>query len=236
LPANALQTCYAMAETVFAISQSKLGSPVRRLAVDRESLQTAGRVVPPAAGSDPLVLLSNGRPVQGCKVVAGEPGQVGEIRVTAPFLFSGYHNNPAATEAAFDGAWFRTGDLGFVDNGEVFVVGRLKDVIIVNGKNIFAHDIEAAVARLPGLKPGRAVAFGSYSPGLGSEELVVVAERLDRSVPDEELIRSITIAVHQEVSLACSDVLVVDQGWLVKTTSGKISRSANARKYAATRT
>jgi acyl-CoA synthetase (AMP-forming)/AMP-acid ligase II len=128
-------------------------------------------------------------------VRAAGAGGVGEICVTAPFLFSGYHNAPEASAEAFDGAWLRTGDLGFVDDGEVFVVGRIKDVIIVNGKNIFAHDVEAAVSRLPGLKAGRAVAFGSYNQAAGSEQLVVVAERLDDTVPNEALIRAVNIAV-----------------------------------------
>jgi len=228
----ALQTCYAMAETVFAMTQSAVGEPVRRLAVDREALQAEGNVVPPRPGTEPLVLLSNGRPVPGCEVRAGAVGGVDEICVTAPFLFSGYHNAPEASAEAFDGAWLRTADLGFVDDGEVFVVGRIKDVIIVNGKNIFAHDVEAAVSRLPGIKPGRAVAFGSYNRAAGSEQLVVVAERLDETVPDETLIRAVNNAVQLEVSIGCGDVRIVEPGWLVKTTSGKISRSENARKYA----
>ena len=229
---NVLQTCYAMAETVFAMTQSAIGEPVRRLAVDREALQAAGQVAAPRPGTEPLVLLSNGRPVPGCRVRATGDGGVGEICVTAPFLFSGYHNAPEASAEAFDGGWLRTGDLGFIDDGEVFVVGRIKDVIIVNGKNIFAHDVEAAVSRLPGVKPGRAVAFGSYNQAAGSEQLVVVAERLDDTIAEEALIRTINNVVQLEVSIGCGDVRIVEPGWLVKTTSGKISRSENARRYA----
>jgi acyl-CoA synthetase (AMP-forming)/AMP-acid ligase II len=111
------------------------------------------------------------------------------------------------------------------------VVGRLKDVIIVNGKNIFAHDVEAAVSRISGVKPGRAVAFGCYAPDAGSEKLVVVAERQSETTDDAQIVRGINRAVLNEIGIPPDDVRVVAQGWLVKTTSGKISRADNARKY-----
>ena len=157
--------------------------------------------------------------------------EIGELCVQAPFLFSGYYKNPEATAAAFHGAWYRTGDVGFVDNEEVFVVGRLKDVIIVNGKNIFAHDVEAAVARVSGVKPGRAVAFGWYSASIGTEQLVVVAERQEDTVSSDQMARDINQMVINEVGIPAGDVRIVDQGWLIKTTSGKISRGDNTRKY-----
>jgi acyl-CoA synthetase (AMP-forming)/AMP-acid ligase II len=232
-----LQTCYAMAETVFAVTQSKPGQAVRRLEIDRSCIDGNGRVVPPASPASRLTLLSNGEPVQDCDVqvlrdgkFAGER-EIGELCIQAPFLFSGYHNNPDATKAAFHQHWYRTGDLGFIDANEVFVVGRLKDVIIVNGKNIFAHDVEAAVSRISGVKPGRAVAFGCYAPDAGSEKLVVVAERQSETTDDAQIVRGINRAVLNEIGIPPDDVRVVAQGWLVKTTSGKISRADNARKY-----
>jgi len=155
---------------------------------------------------------------------------VGEICIKAPWMFSGYHNNPGATQAAFNSDWFRSGDLGFFDQGELFIVGRLKDVIIVNGKNIFAHDIEAVVSTVPGVKPGRAVAFGFFRETLGSEELVVVAERLDGAHDDFELVRLVNHAVFQEIGFGCADVRIVEQCWLIKTTSGKNSRAENLSK------
>jgi acyl-CoA synthetase (AMP-forming)/AMP-acid ligase II len=236
--AATLQACYAMAETVFAVSQTPVGMPVRRLAVDRAALLD-GVVAAPADGREAAVLLSNGPPIAGCEVrvlkddaFAGER-VIGEVCITAPYLFSGYHNNPAASERALMGPWLRSGDLGFIDQGEVFIVGRLKDVIIVNGKNIFAHDVEAAVSRVPHVKPGRAVAFGHYAAEAGSEQLVIVAERLDATADDADVARLISHAVSEEVGVSCGDVRLVDQGWLVKTTSGKMSRAENVKKYAA---
>jgi fatty-acyl-CoA synthase len=232
-----LQACYAMAETVFAVTQSPRGAPVRRLAVSRAALQTEGRIASVEHGMDSTVLLSNGPPIRGCEVRVSKDGVfvgervVGEICITAPYLFTGYYNNPQATEKVFNGKWLRSGDLGFLDQGEVFIVGRLKDIIIVNGKNIVAHDVEAAVSRVPDVKPGRAVAFGHYVASLGSEQLVVVAERLNSEVDDAATIRLISHAVFQDIGVSCGDVRLVDQGWLVKTTSGKTSRSDNVCKY-----
>lgn len=237
ITSSTLQGCYAMAETVFAVTQTPRGEPVRRLVVNREALQTQGRIESVENDDGGMVLLSNGPPIRGCQVRVMKDGLlvgervVGEICITAPYLFTGYYNNPQATAKVFDGTWLHSGDLGFLDQGEVFIVGRLKDVIIVNGKNIVAHDVEAAVSRVPGVKPGRAVAFGHYIATLGSEQLVVVAERLNSEVDDAAATRLISHAVFQDIGISCGDVKLVDQGWLVKTTSGKTSRSENVRKY-----
>jgi fatty-acyl-CoA synthase len=233
-----LQTCYAMAETVFAVSQSTMGRQVRQLNVDRSCIANLSAVVAPLGADDGQQVLSNGKPVEGCRVEILRDGvflqerEIGEVCVVAPFLFEEYYKNPIATAAAIQDGWYRTGDLGFLDDGEVFIVGRLKDVIIVNGKNLFAHDLEAAVSRVPGVKPGRAVAFGRYVASLGSEQLIIVAESDLSQVGSDVVIRNVNEAVLAEVGIACADIRVVEPGWLVKTTSGKTSRSENALKYA----
>jgi fatty-acyl-CoA synthase len=232
-----LQTCYAMAETVFAVSQSVPGEPVRQVSVDRACIAELTQVVPSRVDADGQRLLSNGRPVAGCEVRIVRDGMsvqerdIGEVCISAAFLFDGYYKNREATEAAMQDGWYRTGDLGFLADGEVFIVGRLKDVIIVNGKNLFAHDLEAAVSRVPGVKPGRAVAFGRYVEALGSEQLIVVVESDGGAADSAAVVLDVNQAVMTEVGIACADVRLVDAGWLVKTTSGKVSRSENARKY-----
>jgi acyl-CoA synthetase (AMP-forming)/AMP-acid ligase II len=226
-----------MAETVFAVTQTRPHEPIRRLRLDRITLQTHGLIVPCRPNADAIELLSNGPPVVGCNVSILKDGIfvgediIGEVCIAAPWLFSGYHKNEDATEQAFNGPWFRSGDLGFLHQGEVFLVGRLKDIIIVNGKNIVAHDVEAAVARVPYVRPGRAVAFGHYVDALGTEQLVVVAERLDDVTDDLTVVSLLNHAVSEEVGVGCGDVRLVEPGWLIKTTSGKISRSENARRY-----
>ncbi|MBC7634943.1 MAG: AMP-binding protein [Acetobacteraceae bacterium] len=230
-----LQTCYAMAETVFAVSQSHPGVPVRRLTVSRAAIQSGDRIAPPSGDEAAIVLLSNGRPIPGCQVRiladTAEEGRIGEIAVTAPFLFKGYHNSQAATAHAFMGGWFRTGDIGFIDDGEVYIVGRLKDVICVNGRNIAAHDAEAAASSVPGIKPGRTVAFGTYSSDTGSEQLIVIAESDADATEAIRLADEVYRAVREETGIACRVVRIVVPGWLIKTTSGKMSRYDNQRKY-----
>src|SRR4029453_15017159 len=94
-------------------------------------------------------------------VAAGER-EVGEICVRAPYLFSGYFQDPEMTAQSMDDGWYRTGDLGFIADGEVFVTGRIKELLIINGRNYFAADLEAAVNLVDGVKPGRCVALGVY--------------------------------------------------------------------------
>ena len=233
---EAILTCYAMAETVFAVSQSAVGSSPRRMTLSSASL-AAGIVAGPGSTADGVTLLSNGCPIDGCKVriepiaPVGEQ-DIGEIIVRSDFMFDAYYRNPEATSAAWKDGWYHTGDVGFLDDGELFVVGRIKDIIIVNGRNIFAHDVEAAVSSVAGIKPGRCVAFGAYSDSVGSEQLVVVAERIEPAQPDAELRQAINRAVLTECGIPCSDILIVGPDWLVKTTSGKVSRSENAKRYA----
>jgi fatty-acyl-CoA synthase len=234
---DTLQVCYAMAETVFAATQTEPGRTVRRLTIDREELTSRKRATP---SEDPtaISLLSNGAPIDGvelCIVQDGArlaDGTVGEVCVRAEFLFSGYFKDPAATGEALVDGWYRTGDLGFVHDGELFVTGRLKDVIIVNGRNYYAHDIEEIASIVPGIKPGRTVAFGVFAAAMGSEQIVVVAERDPAAAATGALAPALNAALSRALGLAAGDIRIVDPGWLVKTTSGKISRAGNARKYA----
>ena len=235
LRAAALQTCYAMAETVFAVSQS-LGDHPRQLRIDRQSLFGLGAVQLSDAAEAP-VILSNGPPIDGVKIAVMRDSmpmgelEIGEICIEAGFMFTEYYGDPETTKLALNNGLYRSGDLGFVYNGEIYITGRIKDVIIVNGKNLFAHDVEAAVATVPGLKAGRAVAFGKYDDRIGSELLVVVAEHDWSARSMTDMMKDINHAVLDALGVACAAVKIVDPGWLVKTTSGKISRADNAKKY-----
>jgi acyl-CoA synthetase (AMP-forming)/AMP-acid ligase II len=234
---HSLQACYATAETVFAITQTALGERPRELTVDPTAL-TVERVARPSATG--VRLLSSGRPIQGVRLrvedgagQALEEGRVGELAVACPFLFDGYCRRPEATAAKLEDGWYRTGDLGCVVDGEVYVLGRVDDLIIVHGRNHFAHEIEAVVNGVPGLRPGRSVAVGVFSEAVGSEEAVVLAEPAGEPPPAEiaALRRAVRGRVLDELALDLRDVRLVPPGWLVKTTSGKLSRSLNRRKF-----
>jgi acyl-CoA synthetase (AMP-forming)/AMP-acid ligase II len=239
-----LQACYAMAEAVFAVTQSRLGKPPVTLAVDRAAF-AAQRIAPAAgeASQNALELVSTGALLPGFEVrILGPDKQelpadrVGEIAIRGPSMFTGYYRSPEAEAQPFHEGWYLTGDLGFVHEGEVFVTGRSKDIIIVYGKNFYAHDIEEVVSGVAGVKSGRAVAFGVFSEAAGSESAVIVAETTET---DAQARRQITLAVKaalvDALDLAAGAVLLVDPNWLLKTTSGKISRAQNREKYLATR-
>jgi fatty-acyl-CoA synthase len=228
-----LQVCYAMAEAVFAVTQTALGEPVVPLAASRAGLQL-GRLAPPAA-DDLTYLVPVGRPIERVSVrIADEhgpvpDGQVGEVQVQASFAFSGYFDEPELTAAATCGPYYRTGDLGFMYEGALYITGRLKDVLIVNGRNFYAHDIEAIVTEVAGVKAGRVVAVGLPTP-LGSEAACVLAESEAPPAEYGELGRRIKAAVLAHLGLVLSRVVVVPPRSLIKTTSGKVSRSANRER------
>lgn len=228
--------CYAMAETVFAVSQ---GRPATRIGLAVPPDVAPGQAVPEdwlaeAAPPGRKLVLSSGHMLPGVSLAVFDgdrelpEGHYGEIGLRAPFLFGGYRGFSAA---AAEGV-FRTGDLGVVLRGQVFVFGRLKEIIIVNGKNLFAGDVEAALAAIPGLRPGRAVAFGIESDQTGSEELVLVAEQDEAAgITAAESRAAISRLVTESFLVKPRDVRIVADRWLVKSTSGKISREANRHRY-----
>jgi fatty-acyl-CoA synthase len=243
-----LHTSYAMAEAVFAVTQSPLERAPRTIAVDASLLDRFSR----ARFVDPSY--RNGRSFLSCGKVLDDlevrivpqagstadnvhtavPGEiaVGEIQVRGGYLFSGYFRNDEATHAAMTEGWYRTGDIGFIEGGELFICGRLKEMLIVHGRNYYANDIEAIVGSVAGIRPGRSVAFGIDDPDSGSEEAIVLAETAatDTTVR-AALQRDVKGAVFNRLDLTLKSVVLVGPGTLVKTTSGKLCRGTNKTRY-----
>ena len=236
-----LKACYAMAETVFAVSQSKETS-VLSLAMEAFA---KGEVQLAQSGSDnAMTFVSNGHPIADIEVgILTENGistdnsdVIGEILVRGPFVFNGYYRSPEATEKAFHEGWYKTGDLGFLHDNNLYISGRTKDVIIVHGRNYYSHDIEDIVSSVEGVIPGRGVAIGIDDAKTASEELLILVEtRLDPAdtAGQKALRREIKKAVFDRLELTAHDVAFVPQGWLVKTTSGKFSRVENLKRFQA---
>jgi fatty-acyl-CoA synthase len=149
-------------------------------------------------------------------------------------MLTGYYNRPDITRKAFMDNWYLTGDLGYLAEGELYVTGRKKDLIIVGGKNIYPQDIERLASEAPGVHPGRVVAFGVYSEAAGTEEVVLLAEA-DTADPGQRLVIAdqIRSSVNQGSDIALRYIEILDHGWLLKTSSGKIARTANRDKYLA---
>src|SRR5262249_4285970 len=160
-------------------------------------------------------------------------GRVGDILVKSPSVFHGYYNRPDLTARALHDGWYRTGDVGFLLAGELFVVGRRDDIIIVGGRNLYPQDIEEIAAGHAAVHDGRAVAFGVENPELGTQDLVVLAE----ANSDEDLGRRAAVegdirrAILGEIGVAPRVVRLVPPKWMVKSSAGKVARSTNRERY-----
>ncbi len=233
-----LGASYAMAENVFAVTQTTIGE-LQHVTIDLEVLQREQRVVERPTGKS---FVSNGPVVSGTEVRIISPSgehlpdrQLGEIALRGQTLFAGYFERPDLTATCMtkDG-WYLTGDLGFTIDGHVYVSGRKKDIIIIQGRNFALADIEALLAEVAGLIPGRVVAFGVPDDRSGTERLIVVAET---NLEDDESIGRAKLEIRTRIaqSLDCTagDVQLFKDRWLVKSTAGKLSRAENRQKYVA---
>lgn len=247
---EALATCYAMAENVFAVTQGGIGEPVTVDEIDERAFLTQRLAVPSSGPGDTIKMLSAGRPIPNTRVCvfndlapdnnqAGKryrlpDRQIGELALLSDCMLTGYYNRTDVTEKAFFEDWYLTGDLGYMLNGEVYVVGRKKDLIIVGGKNIYPQDLEMLAYQVAGVHPGRAVAFGIFNDSIGTEEVVIVAE-VDTEDSDER--QRIEDAIRQRVNRGSDIVLryvrAVGPKWIIKTSSGKTARLANRDKFLA---
>jgi fatty-acyl-CoA synthase len=238
---EALASCYAMAENTFAVTQSRLDRPPHVDWIHLASLQEQRKAMPARPGeSTATSMVSCGLPIQGTSIaVVDDSGQslperhVGEIVLRGNSMLTGYYRRPDLTEAAIRDGWYYTGDVGYLAAGHLYVSGRKKDMIIVGGRNIYPQDLEAIANDLPGITPGRAVAFGLMNERLGSEGIVMVCEQngtpdaTDASWIEGQLRRRVV----RQMDITLDDVRLVQQRWLIKTSSGKIARSENRDKY-----
>jgi fatty-acyl-CoA synthase len=207
--------------------------------VDRRVLETeryAAPADPGAAGSRRLPLL--GRPVPGLEIRIVDPDtgvplrerEVGELEIRGTSVTPGYYRRPDANAQLFHDGWLCTGDLAYLLDEQLVMCGRIKDVIIVGGRNLFPEDVERAVGQLDGVRAGNVIAFG-VDGDRGRESLVVVAE--SRAVDDDvaALRRLVAERVRDAVGVPARDIVLVAPGTLPKTSSGKLQRSLCKRQY-----
>ena len=229
---------YGMAEATLAITFVPAGSGVRSDTVEKAGLeQGAARPAPEGAPAQDLVNCGHAFPEHEIAIV-DEHGQrladrqVGQIIARGPSVSKGYYLEPELTAEAFkagpDGhTWLFTGDLGYLVAGEVFICGRLKDMIIVRGRNFYPSDLEWVVSELPGVRRGNVVAFSSDVEG--DEQLIIAAEGMSSEA--EALKGAIAQRIVADFALTPHEVLVVPQGTLPRTSSGKPQRRKTRQMY-----
>ncbi|HWZ64538.1 MAG TPA: non-ribosomal peptide synthetase [Steroidobacteraceae bacterium] len=239
LDRNAMYPVYGLAEASLAVSFPTVGAPLKTLTLNRHRMNP-GDPVEPVAASDPhaLALLSEGRAIPYCRVrIAGvddrelPEDRVGHVHMTGENVTGGYYEDAAANAAAFtaDG-WLRTGDLGLMHDGELYICGRAKEIIFVNGQNYYPHDLEAIAQRTPGLELGKVVAAGVRRAGAQIEELIVFV--LHRGTVADFLPLAIQVAglINEQTGLEVAEVVPVKR--IPKTTSGKIQRHLLEESFA----
>ncbi|MFJ2865835.1 fatty acyl-AMP ligase [Kitasatospora sp. NPDC087314] len=241
---QALRPAYGLAEATLLVTGAGSGSRgPRELVVDATRLE-AGELHPAVPGTSRRTLVSSGAPA-GSRVHIVDPesrqaladGRVGEIWVRGEGVTAGYWKRPYETRAAFDattaegeGGFLRTGDLGVLDGGELYVTGRIKDLVIMDGRNLYPHDVERRVeAANPLCRTG--VVFGVESEG---EHMILVQEvNVSRAVPHEyaRLSKELVDCVAEDFQVDLGSVVLVRPGTIRRTTSGKLQRSAVRRLF-----
>jgi natural product biosynthesis luciferase-like monooxygenase protein len=237
---EAFYPCYGLAEATLMVSGGRKGAPPVIKAASATALK-AGAAAAPAGDEKRQLLVGCGETMRGQTVAVVNPetlsrcapGEVGEIWVSGRSVAQGYWNRPDETERTFrarlsdgGGPYLRTGDLGFLDGGELFITGRLKDVIIIRGFNHYPDDIEKTVERChPALRPGGGAAFSVEAEG--EERLVVVHELEHRQHAEPDaVVEAVREAVAEEHEVQVYAVALIRAGSIPKTSSGKIQRRA----------
>jgi acyl-CoA synthetase (AMP-forming)/AMP-acid ligase II len=212
---------YGLAEATLAVTACARAQPPRTMTLDAVRLAD-GQIVATSAG-DPhaTTVVSCGRPCDGVTVTTADPHRLSEIVVESPSLAEGYFADPERTRAVFDGGRLRTGDLGFVADGELYMVGRADDVLSVAGRKVHARELEAAVDALGLLRPGCSVVLDMPDAPGG---LVLLAELRRRTDDVDRIAAHAASAVRSTSGVGLARCVFLERHALPRTPSGKIQR------------
>ena len=237
--AGSMLPVYGLAENAVGLAFPPLGRAPRIDRVDRAALAARGIAAP--AGADDTVaaeFVSCGRPLPGHEIrIVDADGEAaerreGRIQFRGPSATAGYFRNEAKNKELLEGGWLNTGDLGYVAEGELFITGRAKDIVIRAGRHLYPTELEEAVGNLPGIRKGCVVAFGSRDPASGTERLVVVAETRATAPEAVSALRgAVGDAVTRLLDAPPEDIVIVPPHVVPKTSSGKLRRAALRELY-----
>lgn len=240
---NAFLASYGMAESSLAISFSPLDSEFEVDRIDRAHFKMSHKAVPvdetqPMHDERSRSFVLCGKALPGHEIVIRDDNgallaerEIGHVMVSGPSLMAEYYNNQAATEEVLsDDGWLKTGDMGYMLNGQVVITGRSKDLILHNGRNIWPQDIEWAVEKIASLRNGDVAAFATEADDDDDQVVVLVQCRMRKELDCEELRREIASIVYRQAGVEC-DVVLVPPRSLPFTSSGKLSRAGAKLRY-----
>lgn len=232
---------YGMAEACLAISFMEPGEGLKYDCVCRDDFEQNRRATPsdPTQEKNVLSFVSVGKPVKDHEVLIVDDTEkilperhVGEITVRGPSMMAGYYQKEYESQKTIRHGWLYTGDLGYFANGELYIVGRKKEMIIKGGRNYCPNDMERVAETIPGVRQGNVVAFGVFDETMGTEKVLMLAEVKPEYYKDKKMIAShISKAVMQAVGIAPDQVVIYPRGFLTKTTSGKLQREKYKQLY-----
>lgn len=243
---EALLPVYGLAEASLAVTVPPLERGVLTDRIHRELFQSEGRAVPvsesEAASAGTLAFVSAGRPIPRHEVRIVDAGgkdlperTEGHLWFRGPSATQGYYRNPQATREILRGdGWVDSGDRAYLADGELYITGRVKDIIIKGGRNLYPHEVEEITGAVPGVRKGCVVAFGARDARSGTERMVVVAESRARALDTaarDALAREVTACVNESLGLPPDAVELVPPGSIPKTSSGKLRRTETKRLY-----
>ena len=229
---SSLMPVYGMSEAALAVTFTRADGDKRALRVDARTLASTGRVI---EGSRAIASVGEAVPGAEVEVRRGdgslcEGREVGRVWVRAPSIMRGYFADAESTARVVREGWFDTGDLAFVDEGELFVCGRAKDVVIVRGANHAPQEFEECLDGVEGVRVGCSVALGYVPPGEDDEQLLMLVEAERRDV---DLARRVTEAIVARTGVVAHSVKLLAPGTLPRTSSGKLRRGEALRRFIA---
>jgi fatty-acyl-CoA synthase len=235
---EAMLPSYGMAEATLAISFIGLDERLTTDVIDSSAYQKERQATPVDAAALKSGLAQEfvccGRPFAGHDIaIFDDHGvrlaerHIGEIWVRGPSVAQGYYQDAEASDRIFGGGWLKTGDYGYLVDGQVFITGRKKDIIIINGRNYDPQRIEWMVDEIPEVRKGSTVAFSR--PGLQSEELIIVLESRTENLAAMK--EAVALKVSEQMQMVAADVMICPVGSLPKTSSGKLQRAKTRQQY-----
>lgn len=231
---------YGLAEACLAVTFSQPGAPVKSITINRKSLGIGSKAEVMPLHSEGITFVNVGKPLRdNCSVLltdnerqSVEPGIIGHILIKGDNVTASYYNNEAATAAAISGeGWLDTGDLGFMLDGELYITGREKDLILVNAQNFYPHDLELQAQGHPKIRAGKIAVAGYYNPQKIKEEVLVFVQHRGTVTDFLNLYSGLEQIINERTGVVPEYIIPVRE--IPKTTSGKIQRYKLIAQYAA---